>query len=254
MSASPAVDAFRRLRLTNMAQALDDLLAGEPEAGAVIARLAESLAVAQENGRRQRRLDRLARAAKLRHPAAALETLRRRPKGGLDQRYIDQLADCEWVRQHEHLVITGPAGSGKSHLACAWGTQALRQGWRVRYFDTHALLDEWRTAKHGHRLAAFRQELDKADLLILDDFLALPVGARRQCHLTKLLLDRHERASTLIVSPLPMDAWYRRMPDATMTELLVDRYTAVHHFALRGDSLRARQLRASGMTANEPAA
>lgn len=240
MSTHPLATAFRRLRLADMADAVEDLLASDPEAADTIGRCASALAAAQENGRAQRRLEKLARVAKLPWPCAALETLRRRPKGGLDQHYIDQLADCEWIRRHEHLVITGASGTGKTQLACAWGTQALRLGLRVLYFDTHTLLNEWRSAKHQKRLPEFRKQLDRADLLILDQVLTLPVGASKQSRLTKLLIDRHEKRSTLLVSVFGLGEWYTRMADHAMAEQLVDRYTASHSFHLRGDSLRPR--------------
>jgi len=79
-----------------------------------------------------RRLERLLRSAKLKHTQACVEDVIYDGSRGLDQRLVATLAGCDWIRNAQSLILTGPTGAGKSWLACAFGQQACRQGFSAR--------------------------------------------------------------------------------------------------------------------------
>src|SRR5262249_56241582 len=85
-------------------------------------------ATARDNRRLRRRLT----SAKLRQ-AATIENVDYRTARGLDRSLFQTLASCQWIRDHNHLVIVGPTGTGKSWLACALGNKACRDGFSVLY-------------------------------------------------------------------------------------------------------------------------
>ena len=99
------------------------------------------------SGREDRRLQRLLQLAKLRQNAC-LEEIDSQYKRGLERQVVLSLSTGDWLRRHHNLHITGPTGTGKSWLACAFGQQACRPGWSIRYERTARLLESLRLA-HG---------------------------------------------------------------------------------------------------------
>ena len=132
MLTNPTIDLLRELGLTGMASAYHELEA-QPEAkslehGEWLALLLER----ETTTRRQKRFEARARAARLRHDAQ-VENIDFRAARGLDRNLFLKLAGCDWIRQHHSLLLIGPAGVGKSWLACALGHKACREDFSVAY-------------------------------------------------------------------------------------------------------------------------
>ncbi len=126
------LDTLHALRLTGMAAAFEQQLA-QPASHELSFEERFGLLLDQELlYRDNRRLARLLKAAKLRIGACVEDIDYRHPRG-LDRSVMRTLATCQWIGRHQNLAITGPAGSGKTWLACALGHQACRQGLSVRY-------------------------------------------------------------------------------------------------------------------------
>jgi DNA replication protein DnaC len=128
----PTVKRLRALGLSAMADALV-AMESNPDAAELphadwLGLLIDREATARENRRLARRLQ----VAKLRQ-AASVENVDYRSPRGLDRALFQTLATGQWVREHQHLAITGPTGTGKSWLACALGHRACRDGFSVLY-------------------------------------------------------------------------------------------------------------------------
>ena len=137
------------------------------------------------------------------------------------------IAAGRFVAQHQDVLLLGPPGTGKSHLAQAIGHAVLRQGHRVLYREAHALLEELADATvDGSRKACFAA-LAEVPLLILDDLgmRKLPPSAGED--LLELVMRRYERASTLITSNRPVDDWGKLLSDTAAVTALLDRL--LHH-------------------------
>src|SRR4051794_1367449 len=133
MLTHPTLDLLADLGLHGMAKGFHDL-AGNPEA--VSLGHAEWLALLLEREstlRQQKRFQSRAKAAKLRHLAAVEDVDYRTPRG-LDRALFLKLAGCDWIRERRHCLMTGPAGVGKSWLACALGYKACRENLSVLYW------------------------------------------------------------------------------------------------------------------------
>jgi DNA replication protein DnaC len=123
----PTVERLRTLGLTAMADAFVELQT-TPEAADLPREDWLGLLIDREvTSRENRRLARRLREAKLRQAAVIEDTDFRTPRG-LDRALFTKLATCQWIRDHQHLVIVGPTGTGKSWLACALGHKACRDG------------------------------------------------------------------------------------------------------------------------------
>lgn len=197
------------------------------------------LVEAETTNRDDRRLRRLLQLAALRQEAA-MEDVDFRTERGLDRSVMSALATIEWVRRRQNLHITGPTGTGKSWLACAFGNGACRQGLSVKYERVPRLLESLRVGRgdgsYGKRLTA----LAKTDLLILDDFAIKPLVQSERHDLLEVIEERHGRRSTLVTSQLPVKLWHEYLgEDPTVADALLDRLLSnSHRLELRGDSLR----------------
>jgi len=101
---------------------------------------------------------------------------------GLDRSLFQSLATCQWIREHNHLVVVGPTGTGKSWLACALGNRACRDGFSVLYKRVPRLFADLAQARGEGRLARLIAALERVNLLILDGVDgALP---HPECYLT----------------------------------------------------------------------
>ncbi len=202
----------------------------------------ERFAILVENetsDRETRRLKRLLQFAGLRQEAA-VEDLDYRTERGLDRSQMAGLVTCDWVRRRQNLHITGPTGTGKSWLGCAFGHQACRQGLSVRYERVGRLMESLRVSRgdgsYGKKLSA----IAKTDLLILDDFAIKPLTQAERHDLLEVIEERHGRRSTLVTSQLPVKLWHEYLgDDPTVADALLDRLLAnSHRLELRGESLR----------------
>lgn len=242
----PTIDILRSLKLSGMANAYQQQLE-QPE----LQRLSfdERLAMlvdretAYRESRRQRRLLQLARLRQ----SACVEDIDYQHKRGLDRAVMALLMTCDWIRSHHNLHLTGPTGTGKSWLACAFGNQACRQGLSVRYERTPRLLDALRIARGDGSYHKKLALLARTDLLILDDFGIKPLSQQERHDLLELIEDRHGLRSTLITSQLPISAWHNYLNDPTIADALLDRLlNGAHRIELKGESMRKRAASLTG--------
>src|SRR5262245_3936724 len=237
----PTLDTLRRLKLTGLAEAYAQQLE-QPEAQRLsfderLAMLVDRERIHRES-RRQRRLLQLAR---LRQNACVEDIDYQHPRG-LDRSLVASLISCDWIRSHHNLHITGPTGTGKSWLACAFGNQACRQGLSVRYERTSRLLDQLRVARGDGSYPKLLRQLARVELLILDDFGLKPLTQTERHDLLEVIEDRHGVHSTLLTSQLPVRAWHEYLNEPTVADALLDRLlNGAHRLELTGDSMRKKE-------------
>jgi len=238
MLTQPTLSQLQRLKLSGMAQALEEQLR-QPDTHSLSFEERLALLVQSEvSWRENRRLTRLLRLAKFKQQAC-VEDLDYRSRRSLDRSLMATLASCEWVRSHFNLHITGATGTGKSWIACALGHQACRQGLSVRYERASRLLEDLRLSRGDGSLPRKLAALAKADLLILDDFGLKPLGASEKHDLLEVIEDRHGLRSTLITSQLPVARWHEYLAETTLADALLDRLLhQSYKIELKGESLR----------------
>ena len=147
------------------------------------------------------------------------------------------------------MLITGPAGVGKSFLACALAQQACRLGFTARYLRLPRLVEELAVARADGRYSKLLKALAKTDVLLIDDWALVPLSADARRDLLEVLDDRHQLRSTLVTSQLGVEHWHDYLGDPTLADAILDRL--VHNsfrLALKGESLRKRS--APGLTAS----
>ena len=233
---------LKALRLPGMATAFE-----EQQTNAAVTSLSfderfSLLVDREQTWRENRRLARLLREAKLKSSQACIEDIRYGGGRRLDKSLIAQLSSCQWIHQHQNVVLTGATGCGKTWLACAFGNAACRQGLSVFYVRTPRLFEELRIAhgdgSFGKRLSA----LAKTDLLILDDWGLAPLNQAERNDLLEIIDDRVGTRATLITSQLPTEHWHAYLNDPTLADAILDRILHnKHSIELVGESMRRKQ-------------
>ena len=137
------------------------------------------------------------------------------------------VAGDSWLEKGANLILFGPPGGGKSHLAAAIGLGLIENGWRVHFTRTTDLVQKLQVARRELALESAITKLDKYHLLILDDIAYVTKDQAETSVLFELISARYERRSTLITANQPFGEWNRIFPDPAMTLAAVDRL--VHH-------------------------
>src|SRR6185369_4829242 len=237
----PTVERLRALGLTAMADTLVELQNNAEAAGMPHADWLGLLIDREATSRDNRRLARRLQVAKLRQ-AASVENVDYRSSRGLDRALFQTLATSQWVREHQHLAITGPTGTGKSWLACALGHRACRDGFSVLYKRAPRLFADLAQARGEGRLPRLMTTLERVRLLIIDDWGPEPLTAEQRRDLLEIVDDRYENGSLLITSQVPVSRWHEVIADPTIGDAILDRVVhRAHRIELKGPSLRKRQ-------------
>lgn len=155
---------------------------------------------------------------------------------------IRDLATCGFIERKESLLLVGPVGVGKTHLAQAIGHAACRQGRSVLFDKTARVLADLGA---GHLDGTWERRLRRylaPDLVILDDFGLRAFTERQGEDLYELISERVRRGSTIVTSNRPPAEWYALFPNPVLAEGALDRLiNAAHHVTLEGKSYRPRQ-------------
>jgi DNA replication protein DnaC len=166
---------------------------------------------------------------------------------------IEALAsDPSWVKSAKNLVIFGPSGVGKSHIAAAIGHGMVAQGLRVLFSSTTTLVQKLQEARRQYKLAEAIGKLARIPLLILDDIGYVKKDELESSVLFELIADRYENSSLLITANQPFGEWDQIFPDNMMAVAAVDRL--IHHasiITIKEKSYRKAQSEAEKSKAKE---
>lgn len=194
---------------------------------------------AESEQRKENRNARLLKTANFRYQATIMET-QFDASHGLDKNRVMELATCAYIKGGIPVIITGPAGTGKSWLATVLGHQACMMGFKVRYYNIFKLFEQIAMARMEGTLTKFFNKIAGTDLLIIDDFGVRSLDKQQMLDFLELMEDRHAMKSTIIASQLPVANWYDMMTsNSTAADAILDRIVhTAQRFELKGDSLR----------------
>jgi DNA replication protein DnaC len=199
------------------------------------------LVLADEVTRRESRSAMLrARTAGL-DPTMRLDTWDELDDLTYDRTLLSDLASLRFTEAGNGVLVLGPVGVGKTHLASALGHIAIRRRLSVHAARSDKLFTRLRAARLDNTLEAEIRKLARVDVLILDDFALRALDATETNDFYELVVERHRKASTIVTSNREPAEWLTMMSDALLAQSAVDRLTSgAHTLVIEGPSYRQR--------------
>ena len=232
---------LRQMRLAGMARGWQALNETKQVFDLSFSEGLEILIEREEEERKNNRFNRMIKGARFRYQAS-LEELSYDPSRGLNKSIISDLATCGYIARGESVLITGATGCGKSFLASALGHQACLHGHNVIYFNTQKFMLRTKMARSDGSILKYFDKIAKASLVILDDFGLTRMEQQQQFDLMEIIEDRHGKASTIIVSQLPVTNWFDVITETTIADAILDRLVhSAYRIELKGESMRKKR-------------
>jgi DNA replication protein DnaC len=242
MMLHPVLEQLKALKLEGMLAALEEQ-SSQPNIKQLtfeerLGLLVDNEVSLRENKKVKKRLE----TAKLKTPAC-FEDISYKASRKLDKSLVASLENCQWVREHRNILITGATGTGKTFLGESFAHKACLRGFSALSLRLPRFLDELVQARaegcYTKRLLA----ISKIDVLCLDDFGIAPFTDQTRRDFLEILDDRYKKKSTIITSQLDVKLWHKTIGDATLADAILDR--VVHNsyrFALEGDTMRKEEV------------
>ncbi|MFA6712182.1 MAG: IS21-like element helper ATPase IstB [Candidatus Caldatribacteriota bacterium] len=140
---------------------------------------------------------------------------------------VEGLKEGRFIENKENLILYGPVGTGKTHLATAIGVAACKNGKRVKFFRTATLVNQLSEAKAKGELQKFIKQVQKTDLLICDEWGYVPLDKIGSQLLFQVISECYEKRSIIVTTNLEFSKWDGIFYDEKLTSAIIDRL--VHH-------------------------
>ncbi len=238
MNTQATLDLMKKMKLEGMAASYQAIINLPADKHPITHECIATLIDAELQTRAHKKTNMLIRLSRLRYRCSMHDIIYQEQRN-LSKQTMAQLSDCAYIDRAENVLISGATGCGKSYLSCALGHQACLLGYRTLYFNMNRFSEQIAVAKVDGTYIKWINKIQKASLIILDDFGLQPLTHEIKLAILQILEDRYAKGSTIIASQLPIKAWYDYFDEPTIADAIMDRLTAKYSkIELKGQSLR----------------
>ena len=233
---------MRSLRLATMAACLEQRLKNGDHQDLSHEEFISLLVEDEFSARKHRRLTRMIGRANFKPQQACIENIYYDSSRGFTKTDIMQFKSKTWIENSQHVIITGPTGTGKTYIAEAIGLQACKMGHPARKIKYKRLFEEIQTAKGTGTYLNYLRKLQKLKVLIIDDFVMHPITPDQLCDLMDIIEERDQLGPVIITTQYPPNKWHSLFDDPTIADAICDRIIPIAiKLNLKGKSLRGKK-------------
>lgn len=192
--------------------------------------------------RRSAVLQRLITGATFKMPNACLEDIEYHADRKLDKETLSRLSTCTYISEHRDVVIMGATGVGKTYIGCALGNAACRKFLKVKYVRLPELLVDLSIARGDGSFRRVMSQYKKYRLLILDEWLLMPLDTQSALDILEIVEMRHDNSSTIFISQSAPGGWHSMIGEGRVADAMLDRI--IHNsyeILIYGDSMRQKK-------------
>jgi DNA replication protein DnaC len=154
---------------------------------------------------------------------ACIEDIEYHSDRKLDKDQIDHLATCQYIEERHNIIILGPSGAGKTYLSCALGLAACRHFHSVKYARLPELLNDLAVARGEGTYRKAIADYGRMNLLVLDEWLLLPLKEEETRDLLEIVELRHKKCSTIFASQFRAEGWHGKIGEGPLADAILDR-------------------------------
>lgn len=217
------INKLNDMRLRSMANSLKEQLSNPSMASLSFEERLGLIVDSEWARRKNNHLDKLIKRAVLRFPNACIEDIEYHSDRHLDQANIIRLSTCNYIHEKHNIIIMGASGAGKTYIGCALGIAACRNFFTTKYIRLPELLTDLAIARGEGTYKKVMASYKKVSLLILDEWLLVPLTATEAMDLLEIIEARHQQTSTVFISQFAPAGWHSKIGENTIADAILDR-------------------------------
>ncbi|HCG4536275.1 IS21-like element helper ATPase IstB [Ureibacillus chungkukjangi] len=213
---------FKQLRLTETATELPNILRKAEQSTWTYREFIKEIVEFELTKREEKSIEKRMRWAKFPY-MKTLELFDLSDQTSLNERQLNQLKELNWLEQQYNLILLGPPGVGKTHLAIGLGIEAIQKGFNVMFVTMGELINLLKTREFTRKSQVQLNRIESSDLVIIDDLMYMAMDSREANLFFHLINHLYERSSIILTSNKSPDQWGELLGDEGITTAILDR-------------------------------